>query len=91
MQVRFDGFWGRRGFEHRHRPQNVQKRERNFHWATDGINRITTFKRTPVREGSQPYYQCLEASKVIQEVEAGAAELKVEKTRLEAVIREMER
>ena len=29
-------------------------------------------KPSPVQEGSQPYYQCLAASKVIQEEEAGA-------------------
>ena len=51
----------------------------------------TTYKRTPVREGSQPYYQCLEVPKVIQEVEARAAGMKAGRSRLEAVIRELER
>lgn len=37
------------------------------------------------REDSLRNYQCLEASKVIQEVEAGAAGMKAEKIRLEAV------
>lgn len=59
--------------------------------ATDTINRLTNFKHTPVMEGSQPYYQCLGASKVIQQVEAGAAEFKAEKARLEAVIKELEK
>jgi hypothetical protein len=45
-------------------------------------------KPSPVQEGSQPYYQCLAASKVIQEEEAGAAELKAEKGRLKPTIRE---
>ena len=36
-------------------------------------------KPSPVQEGSQPYYQCLAASKVIQAEKAGAAELKAEK------------
>ncbi len=59
--------------------------------ATNTINRLTNNKRTPVQQGSQPYYQCLAASKVIQEVEAGAAELKAEKARLEATIKELEK
>ena len=54
-------------------------------------NRLTNNKRTPVQEGSQPYYQCLAASKVIQEVEAGAAEFKAEKARLEVMIQELEK
>jgi hypothetical protein len=58
--------------------------------ATNTINRLTNFKKTPVKEGSQAYYQCLAASKVIQEVEAGAAELKAEKARLEATIEELD-
>jgi hypothetical protein len=64
--------------------------EESLQAATDTINRLTNFKRTPVREGSQPYYQCLAASKVIQEVEAGAADLQAERTRLEATVREVE-
>jgi hypothetical protein len=57
----------------------------------DTINRLTNFKRNPVQEGSQPYYQCLEASKVVKEVEAGVAELKAGKARLEATIAEFEK
>jgi hypothetical protein len=60
-------------------------------WVGTSHNRLTNNKRTPVQEGSQPYYQCLAASKVIQEVEAGAAELKAEKARLEAMIQELEK
>lgn len=58
--------------------------------ALDTINRLTNYKRTPVREGSQEYQLCLAASEVIQEVESGAAELKQEKARLEAMIGELE-
>ncbi|MBN8458080.1 MAG: hypothetical protein J0M04_09590 [Verrucomicrobia bacterium] len=45
------------------------------------LNQLTHFKKTPVREGSQRNYQRLEASKVIQEVEAVAAGLMAEKIR----------
>lgn len=58
--------------------------------ALDTINRLTNYKKTPVREGSQEYQRCLAASGVIQEVESGAAELKQEKARLEAMIGELE-
>ena len=51
--------------------------------ATAVINRLTNFKKTPVQEGTQAYYKCVEASKIIQEVEAGAEALKQEKSRLE--------
>jgi len=40
--------------------------------ATNTTNRLTNHKRTPVREGAQSYSRCLAASKVIQEVGAGA-------------------
>lgn len=59
--------------------------------ATDTINRLTNFKRTPVREGSPEYYRCLEASKVIKKIEAGAGELKSKKAQLEATIGELEK
>ena len=58
--------------------------------STDTINRLTNFKRTPVREGSPEYYRCLEASKIIQEIEAGAGELKAKKAQLETTIKALE-
>jgi chromosome segregation ATPase len=58
--------------------------------ALEVINRLTNFKRTPVQEGSRAYYQCLEASKIIQEVEAGAPRLKEERARLQTVIDEIQ-
>lgn len=61
-----------------------------YQTAIDTINRLTNFKRTPVREGSPEYYRCLEASKVIQEIDAGAGELKAKKVQLEATIKALE-
>jgi hypothetical protein len=61
-----------------------------YQTSIDTINRLTNFKRTPVREGSPEYYRCLEASKVIQDVEAGAGELKAKKVQLEATIKALE-
>lgn len=61
-----------------------------YQTSTDTINRLTNFKRTPVREGTPEYYRCLEASKIIQEVEAGAGELKTKKAQLEASIEALE-
>jgi hypothetical protein len=69
----------------------IETERSRWQTATNTINRLTNNKRTPVQEGSQPYYQCLAASKVIQEVEAGAGELKAEKARLEATIQELEK
>lgn len=57
--------------------------------ALNTINQLTNFKKTPVKEGSAAYRQCMAASKVIHEVESGAPTLKAEKARLEAVIEEM--
>ncbi|RYD82346.1 MAG: hypothetical protein EOP84_09525, partial [Verrucomicrobiaceae bacterium] len=54
--------------------------------ATAVINRLTNNKKTPVQEGTQAYYQCVEASKVIQAVEKNAAGLKAEKARLEDLV-----
>jgi hypothetical protein len=61
-----------------------------YQTAIDTINRLTNFKRTPVREGSPEYYRCLEASKVIQEIDAGAGEVKAKKAQLEASIKALE-
>ena len=56
----------------------------------DTINKLTNFKRTPVQEGTQAYYKCIEASKAIKEVEAGATNLKSEKAQLKTLIKELE-
>jgi hypothetical protein len=40
------------------------------------INGLTNYKRTPVQEGTQAYYQCCRASQRIQQVEAEAKLLK---------------
>jgi hypothetical protein len=58
--------------------------------ALDTINRLTNFKKTPVREGSPQHQQCLRAAEIIREVESGAAELKAQKAKLEATIKELE-
>ena len=50
------------------------------------INKHTNFKRTPVREGSAAYFQCLAASKVIQAFEANTPALHAEKRALEKKI-----
>lgn len=62
-----------------------------WHNALAVINRLTFNKTRPVREASPEYYRCLEASKVIQEVEAGSQKLKAKKARLEAEIIELEK
>jgi hypothetical protein len=68
----------------------IQSERQRWQDGTNLINRLTNFKRTPVREGSQQYHQCMAASRVIQEVEAGAPALKAEKARLEAMIKSLE-
>jgi hypothetical protein len=54
-------------------------------WKQDTaiINNLTNFKRTPVQEGTQAYFKCLEASKRIQQAEAEAKTLKARKNILE--------
>lgn len=69
----------------------IDSERSRFQAGVDVINRLTNFKKTPVQEGTQAYYKCVEASKIVQEVEAGAAELKAEKARLEATITELEK
>jgi hypothetical protein len=51
---------------------------------------LTANKTRPVREGSPAYHRCMEASKVIHEVESGAPALKAKKTQLEARIKELQ-
>lgn len=52
---------------------------------TGTINRLTNFKRTPVQEGTQAYFQCLEASKRIQKAEAEAKVLKAQRSALTGI------
>ncbi len=54
------------------------------------INQLTNFKKTPVREGSPQYHQCMEASRIINEVEAGAPNLKSQRARIQAMIQSLE-
>lgn len=68
----------------------IQSERQRWQEGVNVINRLTNFKRTPVREGSPQYHQCMAASRVIQEVEAGAPGLKAEKARLEAMIQSLE-
>lgn len=68
----------------------IQAERDRWQEGVNVINRLTNFKRTPVREGSPQYHQCMAASRVIKEVEAGAAGLKAEKARLEAMIQSLE-
>jgi hypothetical protein len=68
----------------------IQGERERWQEGVNVINRLTNFKKTPVREGSPQYHQCMAASRVIKEVEAGAAELKAEKARLEAMIKSLE-
>ena len=68
----------------------IESERARWRRATDAINTLTNFKRTPVREGSPAYHQWVEASKIITEVEQGAGALKAEKARLEAMLTELE-
>ncbi len=47
-------------------------------WKQDTaiINQLTNFKKTPVQEGTQTYYKCVETSKRIQQAETEAKTLK---------------
>jgi hypothetical protein len=54
------------------------------------INKLTNYKKTPVKEGSRAYRQCLEASNMMKKIEAGAPKLKAQKSKLEAMIKSLE-
>jgi hypothetical protein len=58
--------------------------------ALNVINTLTLNKTRPVKEGSAAYHRCLEASKIIGEVERGAPDLKAEKARLETLVGELD-
>lgn len=58
--------------------------------ALNVINTLTKNKTVPVKDGSPAYHRCLEASRVIGEVERGAADLKAEKARLETLVGELD-
>ncbi len=68
----------------------IETERKRWREGVDTINRLTNYKRTPVREGSPEYHRCMAASRVINEVEQGAPALKQEKARLEAMIGELE-
>jgi hypothetical protein len=67
----------------------IESERARWQAAVDTINQLTNFKKSPVREGSLQYHKCMEASKIINEVEAGAPKLKSEKAKLEAIINEL--
>ena len=61
-----------------------------WNMANAQINKLTNFRRTPVQEGTQAYYQCVAAAKTINEVDANTPKLKAEKARLEELIKNLE-
>lgn len=64
--------------------------ERKRHADALGIiNTLTLNKTRPVKEGSAAYFRCQEASRIIEEVEKGAPDLKAEKARLETLVGEL--
>jgi len=70
--------------------QEIESERVRWKNALAVINKLTNFKRTPVRQGSQEYYKCLAASKIIKEIEARAPALKAEKAKLKAMIKSLE-
>jgi hypothetical protein len=56
--------------------QRLEELKTIWRQETAIINQLTNFKRTPVQEGTQAYFKCLEASKRIQQAEAEAKTLK---------------
>jgi hypothetical protein len=69
----------------------ITSERQRFQQATDTINRLTNYKKTPVKEGSAAYRQCMEASRIIQEVEQKAPGMTTEKIRLTTLIAELEK
>ncbi|MEK7954329.1 hypothetical protein [Luteolibacter soli] len=68
----------------------IESERQRWKDALDVINELTANKTRAVREGSPAYNRCMEASKIIQEVESGASDLKAKKAQLEARIKELE-
>ncbi|WAC19029.1 hypothetical protein OVA24_17505 [Luteolibacter sp. SL250] len=69
---------------------NIATERQRFQQATDTINRLTNFKKVPVKEGSAAYHQCMDASRVIQNVEKKAPGMNAEKARLVTLVQELE-
>lgn len=69
----------------------IESERKRFSDALQLINSETKNKTVPVKEGSPAYHRCMEASRIIKEVETGAAELKAEKARLETLVSELEK
>ena len=69
----------------------IAAERQRFRQATDIINRLTNFKKTPVKEGSSAYHQCMEASRVIQDVEQKAPGMTSERIRIATLLTELER
>jgi hypothetical protein len=69
----------------------IAAERQRFQQATETINRLTNFKKTPVKEGSSAYHQCMEASRVIQDVEQKAPGMTSEKIRIATLLTELER
>lgn len=69
----------------------IESERKRFSDALQLINTETKNKTVPVKQGSPAYHRCMEASRIIKEVETGAAELKAEKARLETLVSELEK
>lgn len=68
----------------------IESERKRYKQAQDVINKLTNFRRTPVKEGSAAYFKCLEASKIIQAIESEAPSIKAEKAGLEVQIKVLE-
>lgn len=62
--------------------QKIQFERNRWRAASNTINRLTNNKRTPVKEGSRAYHQCLEASKIMREIEEKAPKMNAQKSKL---------
>lgn len=69
----------------------IDSERRRFSEALNTINTLTKNKTMPVKEGSSQHRACEAASRIINEVEQGAGELKAKKARLEALVEELQK
>lgn len=68
----------------------IAKERTKWSDALGVINQLTNNKRTPVKEGSDAYYKCVDASKIVTAVEKAAPGLKAQKEKLETLVKTLE-
>ncbi len=65
----------------------IKANSEQFRKADQIIMTLTHNRRRPVKEGTAPYFQCVAAQKIMDEISQKAPGMKAEKTKLEAIMK----